>query len=67
MHKGAENALTDMIYRIDIKGDFTFVNPIASKITGYSTEELTSMNYLDLIREDYRNKAKIFYLKQYKK
>jgi PAS domain S-box-containing protein len=79
--KGAENALaanetlfidlvenaTDMIYRINIKGDFTFVNPIASKITGYSTEELTSMNYLDLIREDYHKKAKIFYLKQYKK
>ena len=56
-----------MIYRIDINGDFTFVNSIASKITGYSTEELTGMNYLDLIREDYRNKAKIFYLKQYKK
>ncbi|MFT5425790.1 MAG: PAS domain S-box-containing protein [Gammaproteobacteria bacterium] len=61
-----ENA-TDMIYRIDIKGDFTFVNSIASKITGYSREELISMNYLDMIREDYHKKAKIFYLKQYKK
>ena len=79
--KGAENALaanetlfmdivensTDIIYRIDIHGDFTFVNSIARKITGYSTEELIGMNYLDLVREDYHKKAKLFYLNQYKK
>jgi PAS domain S-box-containing protein len=38
-------------------GEYTDVNPAASKITGYSIEELLSMKVIDLIPEEFRNQA----------
>lgn len=48
---------TDIIYKTDQQGCFTFVNQVAERITGYSKAELTSMHFSTLIREDYRNQA----------
>ena len=31
-------------YEVDLRGNFTFVNPAACRIHGYSKEELTGMN-----------------------
>ncbi len=45
---------TDIFYNTDAFGHFTYVNDIAAKITGYSTEELLQMNYLDLVEPSYR-------------
>src|SRR5260370_174054 len=54
---------TDVIYRTDLTGHFTFVNPIAARVMQRSKEELVGMHYLELIREDYRKPASDFYRK----
>lgn len=54
----------DIIYRADPAGYFTYVNPVASQVTGYSMEQLTGMNYVDIVREDYRHRVQEFYLRQ---
>jgi PAS domain S-box-containing protein len=54
----------DIIYETDRNGRFTFVNPVATRILGYSPEELNTRHYLELIRPDFREEAERFYLKQ---
>ncbi|MDP3928064.1 MAG: PAS domain S-box protein, partial [Bacteroidota bacterium] len=57
---------TDIFYYTDSHGNFIYVNEISAKITGYSTEELLSMNYLDLVKSSHKNQVAQFYLKQAK-
>lgn len=57
---------TDIFYYTDQFGNFTYVNDIATKITGFSTEELTKMNYLDLVAPTSKLSVQEFYLKQAK-
>jgi PAS domain S-box-containing protein len=46
-----ENA-SDIIFRTDNTGHFTFGNPVALRITGYREEELRGKHYRKLIRPD---------------
>jgi PAS domain S-box-containing protein len=55
-----ENA-NDIIFGTDDSGHFTFVNPIAERIVGYSEKEFIGKHHLDLIRPDYRQDAERFY------
>lgn len=55
---------SDIIFNTDDQGCFTYVNPAATQITGFSSIELIGMHYTDLIREDVREEARLFYLKQ---
>jgi PAS domain S-box-containing protein len=55
---------SDIIYEIDDTGHFTYVNPVAEEILGYSGDEMIGMSYLELIRPDYRNRLRQFYLEQ---
>ena len=57
-------AAQDVIYEIDLNGQFTYVNPMATEVSGYSEEEYLQKNYLDLVREDWKEKVKMFYRKQ---
>jgi PAS domain S-box-containing protein len=57
---------SDIIYRTDYKGNFTYVNPVATRITEYQAEELLSKNYLELVRPDWRNQIQDFYSKQFR-
>ncbi|MCG9880925.1 MAG: PAS domain S-box protein [Bacteroidia bacterium] len=57
---------TDIFYYTDAYGNFTYVNNISAEITGFSTEELLQMNYLDLVQPNYRKQVAQFYLKQAK-
>jgi PAS domain S-box-containing protein len=41
----------DFIYVLDTQGRFTFVNPVALRITGYSEEEILGKHYHSLIPE----------------
>jgi PAS domain S-box-containing protein len=59
-----ENA-SDIIYKTDAKGYFTFFNPISTKTTGYSQEDLYGRHYLDLVRPDYRKSAERNYRSQW--
>lgn len=59
--KQVVNNVSDIIYRIDLKGYFTYVNPSAINQTGFSREELLRMKYTSLIRTDFKQKAYFFF------
>ncbi len=44
---------TDVVYTTDMNGFFTYANPVAEKLTGYTTEELLNMRFTELITPDY--------------
>ncbi|MBI5585227.1 MAG: PAS domain S-box protein, partial [Deltaproteobacteria bacterium] len=55
-----EKAL-DIIFKTDLKGYFTYVNPVSERITGFTKEELVGRHFLKLIRPDFREEtARIF-------
>ena len=54
---------SDMIYRTDSYGRFTFVNPVATRILGFDEGELLSMKYFELMRPDWVPRAMGFYEK----
>lgn len=56
----------DIIYNADFQGNFTYVNPIAVYLTGYSEEELLQMNFSDLIAPESKEETKKQYLEQFK-
>jgi PAS domain S-box-containing protein len=57
---------SDMIYRTDPFGRFTFVNPVATRILGFDETELLSMKYFELMRPDWVPRAMGFYEKSAK-
>lgn len=57
---------SDMIYRTDPHGRFTFVNPVATRILGFDEGELLAMKYFELIRPDWVPRAMGFYEKAVK-
>ncbi|MBI5464155.1 MAG: PAS domain S-box protein, partial [Ignavibacteriales bacterium] len=59
-----ENA-TDVIYSTDNRGNFTYANAAALKTVGYSLEEITRLNYLDLVLPEHRGRVKRNYLRQF--
>ncbi|WP_317899576.1 PAS domain S-box protein [Aurantibacillus circumpalustris] len=54
----------DIIYKTNRDGYFTFVNPVAERITEFSEDELLNTHFLELIREDYRKMANSIYGRQ---
>lgn len=56
----------DIIYRINKKGHFTYMNPVAYRLSGYTESEIKKMNYLELIRDDHKKKVEDFYINQIK-
>lgn len=55
---------TDIIYRISPRGYFTYANPVAVRIIGYSLKEIIGKNYLDLVQPEFRKKTIRHYLEQ---
>ncbi len=51
----------DIIFEVDEKGTFTFVNEFSIKALQYSREELLSKNFSSLIRKDYVTNTMSFY------
>lgn len=58
-----ENA-TDVVFTVNVEGYFTYVNPPAARLTGYSTEELEGLHYGELIPADWRDRVQSHYVKQ---
>ncbi|MES2689903.1 MAG: PAS domain S-box protein [Bacteroidota bacterium] len=54
----------DIFYNTDATGKFTYANEVAVAITGYEIEEIMGMKYVDLIRDDYKARAGVFYNNQ---
>ncbi|MFQ5399847.1 MAG: GAF domain-containing protein [Anaerolineae bacterium] len=62
-----ENA-SDLIYRTDNTGHFTYVNPRAVQIFEFdSKEEVIGRHYLELVHPQYRNALKEAYTQQFQK
>jgi PAS domain S-box-containing protein len=57
---------SDIIYKINKVGYFTYVNPVAERITGYTQEELISKHFTELVKDVYKKETLIFYNKQVK-
>ncbi|HEU5315259.1 MAG TPA: PAS domain-containing sensor histidine kinase, partial [Chloroflexota bacterium] len=55
---------TDLIYRTDATGVFTYVNPAAARALKYSESELVGRVYLELVRPDLREGLMDHYLAQ---
>jgi PAS domain S-box-containing protein len=60
-----ENA-SDIIYRIDLRGKFTYSNSVVQRVMGYEDGEVIGMHYLELVRADEREKVQAFYMQQLK-
>lgn len=58
-----ENA-SDVIYINDYKGNFRFMNETGLKKLGYTLDEIKTINYADLLPEEYRESEMNFYKTQ---
>lgn len=58
-----ENA-TDIIFTIDLNGLFTYVNPVAQKISGYKEQDLLLMRFDALIDDSHKNDVILHYQNQ---
>jgi PAS domain S-box-containing protein len=58
-----ENA-SDIVYNTDERGCFTYINPIAERLVGYSSRDLENKLFIELIRDDYKKQTIKFYLNQ---
>jgi PAS domain S-box-containing protein len=54
----------DIIYRVDAKGFFTFVNAVALRITGYAEQEIIGKHYTSFLHPNHRSDAEKFYARQ---
>lgn len=59
-----ENA-GDIIYKVDVYAQVSFVNHNGAKILGYTERELVGRCYLDFVHPDYRKKVSRFYRVQF--
>lgn len=57
----------DLIYKSDLNGKFTYVNPVGERLTGYAVKDIIGKNYLDFIDPDWVKEVRIFYRNQLKK
>lgn len=58
-----ENA-SEIIYRTDGRGNFTFVNPTMVRVLKYGQDELSGLNYLKVIRADQQQQVGKLYARQ---
>jgi two-component system, sensor histidine kinase len=56
---------TDIIYKCDAQGNFTYVNPTGLQKLGYQEEEVDSIHFTDLVAPEHREKLREFYARQY--
>jgi PAS domain S-box-containing protein len=47
----------DLIYRTDVRGYFTYVNPMTRRVTGYADADLLGRHLTELVREDHRGRV----------
>jgi PAS domain S-box-containing protein len=55
----------DIIYRTDVRGFFTYVNPAASRHVGYPEAELIGKHFRELIRPDQRDRVEAGLVRQF--
>ncbi|RKE02134.1 ATP-binding protein [Marinifilum flexuosum] len=58
-------SITDIICKVNLRGEVVFVNQIASTIMGQSKEELIGQNVLSFIPSEYRSKVFKYFARQF--
>ncbi|HTF06429.1 MAG TPA: PAS domain S-box protein, partial [Bacteroidia bacterium] len=66
-YKHIVEAATDIIYTADYRGNFTFINDVVTKITGYKSEDLMGKHFTDAITPEWRDEVRNFYARQFRK
>lgn len=57
-------AASDVIFEIDLDGRFTYMNPAAIEMSGFTQEEIVGKPFTILVREDWQHRVTDYYLKQ---
>lgn len=57
----------DIIFRADVNGHFSYINPVALRITGYEEAEFIGRHFREFIRADQRDEVDTFYRRQFQK
>lgn len=65
-YAGLVEGSADMIFEVDLKGIFVFVNDVMSNTLGYEKEELLTSHFQMLIPEDHQKRVEEHYAKQVK-
>ena len=57
---------SDAIYRVDPRGEFTYANPVASRLLGFRADEqgIVGRMFLDFVRSDFHEQTTELYRKQ---
>ena len=63
-YRGLVESASDIIYRTEPYGHFTFVNPVALRIMGFASEELLGKHFTDLVHPDCKGEAEELYVRQ---
>jgi PAS domain S-box-containing protein len=56
---------SDIIYTADHRGNFTYINEVATKITGYEAEGLIGRHFTQVVKPDWVDEVRAFYEKQF--
>jgi PAS domain S-box-containing protein len=57
---------SDLIYRTDANGHFTYVNPTALRLMGFASDaDMLGKHFLDMAPPDWRRRVQRFYYKQF--
>ena len=53
---------TDVVFTTDARGVFTYVNPVAPRLSGFSEDEILGRHFTEFVRPDWREKVRQFYV-----
>ncbi len=56
--------VSDFVFIVNNEGNFKYINPTVTRLTGIPQEELFGKHFLEMVLPEYRQKLKEFYLKQ---
>jgi PAS domain S-box-containing protein len=56
-HKHFIESTSDVIYNVDLEGNFIFVNNVFEKMSGYTSDDVIGTNSSKMVREDYKQKV----------
>jgi PAS domain S-box-containing protein len=58
--------VADVVYSVDAKGYFTYMNPVCRKLSGYHESDLIGKHFSGLVAPDWRVRVMKFYMNQFR-
>jgi PAS domain S-box-containing protein len=63
-YRGLVDSASDIIYRVDPRGTFTFVNPVGARVMKRPQSALVGAHFLELVQPDWRAEVERVYAEQ---